>query len=67
MNAASAPALYAFQVYGTEAETTDALTTRESQLTNQNGEGEYDLVGRRYNLPAASHGIFVKGGRKVLR
>lgn len=67
MNAASAPALYAFQVYGTEAETTDALTTRESQLTNQDGEGEYDLVGRRYNLPAASHGIFVKGGRKVLR
>jgi len=67
MNAAAAPALYALQVYGTEAETTDALANHKSQFTDQNGEDGYDLVGRKHNLTSATHGIYVKGDRKVLR
>jgi hypothetical protein len=67
MNAVAAPALYALQVYGTEAESTDALTIHNPQFNIQNGEDEYDLMGRRYNSPSARHGIFVKGNRKVLK
>ena len=67
MNAVAAPALYALQVYGTEAETTDALTIQNSQSRIQNGEVEYDLLGRRYSSPYARHGIYVKGNCKVLK
>ena len=67
MNAVAVPALYAFQVYGTEAESADALTIQNSQFKNQNGGNEYDLMGRRYNSSSARHGIYVKGNRKVLK
>jgi hypothetical protein len=67
MNAVDAPALYAFQVYGTEAETTDALAVRTSQFNIQDSEVEYDLMGRRFDSSYAGRGIYVKGNRKVLK
>ena len=67
MNAVAAPALYALQVYGTEAESADALAIHNSQFKIQNDGNEYDLTGRRYNSSYARHGIYVKGNRKVLK
>jgi len=65
MNVATAPALYAFHIFGTEVESEDAMTEVRHEIVAS--EVYTDLSGRQYISLPAQHGIYVKGNRKVLK
>ena len=68
MNAAPAPALYAFHIYGTEAESEDGIFTVEHSTLNIDHptDAVYDLSGRRVNSQR-KNSILIQGNRKVLK
>lgn len=62
MNAATSPALYAFHIYGTEAESEDGMMNFHGKSADDN---KYIyLSGIRFNNRPAQKGIYIHNGRK---